>query len=128
MDISIDKACDIIAHLRAVEVREDIVDPDSGSNPIDDGAIDTLQEQSEPDGTAQQVRGVIAGLDDDERADLVALLWLGRGDYESAEWHAARAAARERRQQATVKYILGIPNAADLIEEGLAARGLSCGG
>jgi hypothetical protein len=125
MDISIDKVCEIIAHLRAIEAREQVVDPDSGSNPIDDGAIDVLQPAS-PDGETQQVRGVINALDEDEAADLVALLWIGRGDFEAVEWHVARAAARERRETPVVRYILGIPNASDLINEGLATRGLGC--
>lgn len=125
MDISIDKVCEIIAHLRAVEAREEVTDPQSGSNPNDDGVIDALQ-TGLPDGTEQQLRGVINGLDEDERADLVALLWLGRGDYEAGEWQAARLAARERRETPTARYVLGIPNAADLIGEGLAARGMSC--
>ncbi|WP_342361231.1 DUF3775 domain-containing protein [Terrarubrum flagellatum] len=125
MDISIDKVCEIIAYLRAVEAKEEVVDPDSGSNAIDDGARDILQDERD-DATAGQVRGVINGLDDDEAADLVALMWIGRGDYEAAEWPIARAAARERRETATARYILGTPNAADLINEGLAAHGMSC--
>lgn len=126
MDISIDKVCEIIVHLRAVEVKGELVDPDSGSNAIDDETIDVMQDSSD-DPESQIVRGVINGLDQDEAADLVALLWLGRGDFDAAEWQAARAPALERRETAPARYILGIPNASDLINEGLAAHGLSCG-
>ncbi len=39
---------------------------------------------------------MIAGLDDDSRAELLALLYVGRGDMEAEEWDEAVKFARER--------------------------------
>jgi hypothetical protein len=128
MDIALDKVCDIITRVKAIDVKEGVTDPDSGSNPTDDGSIDMLTANSD-DMTEEEVREVIAGLNDDERADLIALVYIGRGDMEPEEWGAAVRLAREREAAnslPTVDWLLGIPNLGDLLEEGLDAMGRSC--
>ena len=103
-------------------------DPDSGSNPIDDGSTDVLT--AAPDeSTEAQIREFIIGLNEDERHDLIALVWIGRGDYEAEEWPTVVRAAQEREATAaqdTASYLLGIPNLPDLLDEGLAAMGRNC--
>jgi hypothetical protein len=128
MDIALDKVCDFIMRAKAIDVKEGMTDPASGSNPIDDGNLDSLT--SDPDdATEQELRDVIAGLNDDERADLIALVYIGRGDMEAEEWGAAVRLAREREASSslsTADWLIGIPNLGDLLEEGLAAMGRSC--
>jgi hypothetical protein len=128
MDIALDKVCDLITRVRAIDVKEGDTDPDSGSNPLDDGNVDALT-ASPDDLTEAEVREMIAGLNDDERADLIALVYLGRGDLEPEEWPAAVRLAREREaasRAGTADYLLGIPNLADLLDEGLDLMGRSC--
>ena len=36
MDIALDKVCELILRAKAIDVKEGVTDPDSGSNPIDD--------------------------------------------------------------------------------------------
>ena len=128
MDIALDKVCDFIIRATAIDVKEGMTDPASGSNPIDDGNLDTLT--SDPDdATEQELRDVIAGLNDDERADLIALVYIGRGDMEAEEWGAAVRLAKEREASSslsTADWLIGIPNLGDLLDEGLAAMGRSC--
>src|SRR5215210_4722404 len=128
MDIALDKVCELILRARAVDVKEGITDPASGSNPIDDGSTDVLTAAAD-DMTEAEIRDVIAGLNEDERHDLIALVYVGRGDFEPEEWGAAVRMAREREDAAslpTSDWLLGIPNLADLLDEGLAAMGRSC--
>ena len=124
MDIAVDTVTDIIVRLRAVEVKEADTDPDSGSNPVDDGATDVLTSGGD-DATEREVRAVIGSLNDDERAELLALLYVGRGDIEGESWDEAVRFARERQQagDGAVKELLSTPNAGDLLEEGLEAIG-----
>jgi hypothetical protein len=128
MDIALDKVCELILRARAIDVKEGVTDPASGSNPTDDGSIDMLA--SSPDDTTEdEFRDVIAGLNEDERFDLIALVYIGRGDMEPEEWGGAVRLAREREEAnsvATVDWLLGIPNLADLWDEGLNAMGRSC--
>lgn len=127
MDIAVDKVCDLILRARAFDVKEGETDPQSGSNAIDDDSIDMLAE-SGTDRSEEELRAVIEGLDADERASLVALVYVGRGDMEAQEWPQAFRLAHERiaRGNPTADYLLGIPNLGDLLEEGLAALGHSC--
>jgi hypothetical protein len=125
MDIALDKVCELILRARAVDVKEGVTDPDSGSNAVDDGMAGVLSEGGD-DPSEEEIREVIAGLNDDERHDLVAITWIGRGDFEPEEWGEALRTAREREQGDTADYLLGIPNLADLLDEGLAALGRSC--
>jgi len=85
MDIALDKVCDLILRARAIDVKEGITDPDSGSNPIDDGNLDSLTAAPD-DATEEEVREFISGLNEDERHDLMALVYIGRGDMEPEEW------------------------------------------
>ena len=126
MDIALDKVTEIILRLRAVEVKEGATDPDSGSNPIDDGATDVLVGGTD-DATEQEIRSMIAGLNDDERGNLGALLYIGRGDYEAAEWGEAVRFAKEREAagDTVMRELLTTPDAAPLLEEGLDALGIS---
>ena len=128
MEIALDKVCEIILRARAVDVKEGITDPDSGSNPTDDGARDVLIASAD-DMTESELRDVIEGLNEDERADLIALVYVGRGDMEPEEWGAAVRLARERDAAGSVgtaDHLLGIPNLGDLLDEGLSALGRSC--
>jgi hypothetical protein len=125
MDIALDKVCALIRQARRFDVKEGETDPDSGSNPADDRAFDVLESGSD-DPVEGEIRNFLSGLNDDEQADLVALVWLGRGDYDASEWDDATRMARERREGDLGDYLLGIPNLPDLLEEGLAGFDLSC--
>ncbi|MFE1600715.1 DUF3775 domain-containing protein [Methylobacterium sp. ID0610] len=127
MDIAVEKVCEFILRVRALDVKEGPTDEDSGSNPIDDGSRDVLTEDPD-DATEEELREVIAGLNDDERAELVALVFVGRGDMEPEEFADAVRLAREREAAgtSTADYLLGIPNVGDLLAEGLEGLGLRC--
>lgn len=126
MDIALDKVCALIRQARRFDVKEDAVtDPDAGSNPTDDNQIDVLDPTTD-DATESEIRSFVSGLNVDERANLVALVWVGRGDYDAAEWDEAVRLAQEREIGSTADYLLGIPNLPDLLDEGLAAFDLSC--
>ena len=128
MDIALDKVCEIILRARAFDVRDGDAETISGSNPIDDANALTLVENPD-DSTEQELREVISGLNEDERHDLIALVYIGRGDLEPEEWVEAVRLAREREDRAslsTADWLLGIPNLGDLLDEGLAAMGRTC--
>ncbi|GJE18349.1 DUF3775 domain-containing protein [Methylobacterium marchantiae] len=126
MDIAVDKVTEIILRLRAFDVKEGPTDPDSGSNAIDDGATDVLTSGTD-DATESEIRSMIGGLNDDERANLLALFYVGRGDMSAEEWSEAVRFAREREAagDGAAREIMGSPLAGDLLAEGLEALGIS---
>ena len=108
----------LILKLRAVMAQEELVSPDSGSNPTDDEGAATLQD--DPDNlTRAEIETEIEDLEPDQQAELVALMWIGRGDMEPEEWDEARALAAERRDTPTAHYLLKHPHVADHMIEGL---------
>ncbi len=129
MDLSVDKIRSMIVEARRLDVKEGDTDPDSGSNPIDDGQTDVLTDEAVDeggtDGTEAEFRGLVGALNEDEAADLLALLYVGRGDYDIDEWATARQLAGERNASSgdLADYLLGIPNLGDLLDEGLDAMG-----
>ncbi len=126
-DINTEKVCFVIAKAREFDVKVGVVEPNPGGSPIDGEALDVLQDYAE-DPTYQEIKVFIEGLNEDEQIDLVALTWLGRGDYGAAEWDEARAEAQRARDEHghTADYLLGAPLLGDYLEEGLAAFDQSC--
>jgi hypothetical protein len=128
MDIALDKVCEIILRARAIDVKDGDAETISGSNPTDDASALALVETAD-DPTEEELREVIAGLNEDERHDLIALVYIGRGDLEPEEWVEAVRLAREREDRgslSTAEWLLGIPNLGDLLDEGVNAMGRSC--
>ena len=128
LGINPDKVCHIIAKARQFDAKEDMSDPDSGSNASDDGMADVLEDLPvDDDATQQEIVEFIQSLDEDERINLVALAWVGRGTYDLTEWQDALAQAREEHSKRTAEYLLGLPLLGDYLHDGLAAFGESCG-
>jgi hypothetical protein len=123
--INPEKVCHIIVKAREFDVKEEVSDPDSGSNPSDDRVADVLEDFAD-DPTYQELVEYIRGLDEEEQIALVALTWLGRGTYDRSEWKAALEEARAAHNARTAEYLTGMPMLGDFLEEGLAAFGQSC--
>jgi hypothetical protein len=97
---------------------------EGGSNAADDGEREILLDT--PDNpTFEELRGAIEGLNSDEQEELLALIWVGRGDFSAKEWREAMAEARRTRTATEADYLIGTPLLADYLEEGVAALGLS---
>lgn len=96
----------------------------SGSNPTDDGSREVLEDT--PDNpTEEELRDAIEGLNLDERQELLALVWLGRGDFDAESWPDALRQARDLMDETGTGYFLGTPLLADYLEAGADALGLS---
>jgi len=119
LNLPLDKVSFIILKAREYDVKEEGADPDTGSNPIDDGQTDVLTDAGD-DPVREELLGAIRGLNDDERVRLVALAWLGRGTYDLDEWKEAVATARSEHSRRAAEYLLGLPLLGDYLEDGLA--------
>ncbi|KTD71125.1 MULTISPECIES: DUF3775 domain-containing protein [Legionella] len=61
----------------------------------------------------------------DQQATLVALMYLGRGDYTQDEWEDAFNFAQEEMTDHTGEYLLSRPTVADDISRGLNMLGIA---
>jgi len=127
--ISAEKVAFLIEKAREFDVKEMDADPDSGSNPSDDDAIDVLEDNG-GDPVGAELGSFIRTLNEDEQVDLVALMWLGRGEGTIDEWDELRSRAVEARSEysnarsETARYLLGEPMLGDFLADGLDAFGI----
>jgi hypothetical protein len=125
LGISVESVCFIIFKAREFEAQEEVVEDDPGSNPTDDGFRGVLASYAD-DATYDEVKEFIEALDVDEQCDLVALAWVGRGDFDLGEWAEAQEIARDQHNDRTAEYLLGMSLLADFLQAGLDAFGISC--
>ena len=126
LTIPLEKLAYIVEKAREYDAEVPPLDKDyeEGSDAVDDDERQVLLDT--PDNpTAQELRDAIDGLNIDEREELLALVWLGRGDYDAQSWSEALQQARDTRLSHETEYLLGTPLLGDYIEEGVEALGLS---
>jgi hypothetical protein len=128
--ISSEKVCDLIEAAREVAGK---VPPTTGDQTTtgDDSELVTIEDYPEADdddgdSRRQQIVEFIAGLNVDEQIDLLALISLGRGDYDIAEWDDAVAEAEGRIAARDVDYMIGDAALPEYLGDGLEAFGLAC--
>lgn len=85
---------------------------------------DGLAEEETEDLTEEELRELIDDLNRDEAATLVAVAWVGRGDFEANSFTQAIADAVERAEGSTSGYLMGMPLLAEHLESGLDALGV----
>lgn len=128
LKVRLETLCYIIAKARECQAKEQVVIPDdypSGSG--DDWAMQVLADHVD-DMSLQEIKAAVEDLSPEQQAELVALMWLGRGDYALDEWTEAssEALAQVLEKQNTAEYLLSHPMVSDHLEEGLIAQGYSC--
>jgi hypothetical protein len=116
----------IIEKAREFDTEVEPVNPHDGSNPIDEeaGDVDILEDTAD-NPTSEELSAALDGLNDDQRDEIVALTWVGRGDYVKDEWGEALDAARQRHNGDEARYLMGTPLLGDYLEEGAAQLGYS---
>ncbi|MGB3315702.1 MAG: DUF3775 domain-containing protein [Albidovulum sp.] len=77
---------------------------------------------------AAQLQEFIAGLNEDDKAELTAIAWIGRGSFEAEELQDAIATARAEATTPTADYLMGMPHLAENLEGGLEALGVDVSG
>jgi hypothetical protein len=151
LEMDVDKVCFVVVKMReyeeeglirsetdedriglddeSAETDEDDLEAVEGGtvgDPEEEDVEEELADEGSTDGIYEELLTFVRNLDEEEQIELVALAWLGRGDYDVEQWGEAKEAAQERHNARTAQYLLGIPLLPDYLEEGLAAFDLSC--
>ena len=114
----------LIEKLRAIMGREAEAMPQAGGNASDDEVSASLQEHPD-DMLDEEMREEFQGLTNEQLVELVALMWVGRGDFDAEEWPDALTLAEERHVGPTADYLLSHPLVADYLANGLEELGHS---
>ncbi len=75
-----------------------------------------------------QLHEFIGGLNEDDKAELTAIAWIGRGSFEAEDFAEAVATARAEATIPTEDYLMGMPHLAENLEGGLEALGVDVTG
>jgi hypothetical protein len=121
LTINSEKVCYVIAKAREIDVK---VAPEELSDDSDD--MERILEDYADDATFAELRAFLDAQNDDELRELLALTWIGRGDYTAEEWDQVMREIRDVREKHTADYLLGTPLLADYLEEGLSQFGHRC--
>ena len=119
--------CMVIQRAREFQIEE-IVSPSETETEFDlsDGVDIEYSGSVDDDLRFQEVSGMIQDLEPDQQVTLVALMWLGRGDYDMDSWEAAITEAGDSWTERTPEYLLSTPMLADYLCEGLEQHGYEC--
>lgn len=125
-NISVDRVCYIAELVREYSAEVPPILPESSSNSSDDGAMAVLEDT--PDNPIEEeLQGALEGLSEYELADLLALAWLGRGDYLRNDWDEAVQLAQDRvADGSAVQMLTEMPLLSDYLEDGLQQFDYSC--
>ncbi|MFW5452066.1 DUF3775 domain-containing protein [Thioalkalivibrio sulfidiphilus] len=125
LEMNPDIVCTIIERAREFHAKEEVVIPEEPGSPADDWALQVLADHAD-DLTYQDLKTQIDDLDPEQQVQLVALMWMGRGDYEADEWNTALAEAKDNWTPTTAEYLIATPLVADYLSEALDMLGYSC--
>lgn len=122
LSIAPDKAFYILMKAREYEEKSAPSELEEGSNPSDDKDVAVLEDNPD-DATEEELRSALDALNEDEQIDILALTWIGRGEYAIEELQAARDEAGNMSDKHIAHYLMETPLFSDFLEEGLALAG-----
>lgn len=117
--------CFLINKAHEFHAKEEVVIPEVPNSPADDWGRQVLADHID-DLSYQEMLYAINDLEPDQACELLALMWLGRGDYETDEWQQALNDAQESWDEQTVHNLIATPLLADFMTEGLDLLGYRC--
>ena len=123
--ISPEKVCYVIATARALEAEirpAELEDEPDTAGDGDPAAVD----DGEDGPVFEELSAFLAAQSEEELVGLLALMWVGEGDYGLDEWDEALEAAADLPRRRIVEQLIATPLLGDFLEEGLAQFGLSC--
>lgn len=125
LDVNPDTVCRLIELARVFHAQEEVVIPEEPEVPDGDYPAQILASHA-GDNTLTEFRNIITDLEPDQQQQVVALLWLGRGDYSIEEWPETVEEAADNWNENTADYLIAHPLLPDYLIEGLDQHGYSC--
>jgi hypothetical protein len=115
----------------SLEIVATVVDLANAVQDAEEGLLsgeDDEEEEDEGDDeiSEEMLTDFIDELNEEQQVALIALAWIGRGDYEPEEWDEALKMAAERNARGDAStYLAGMEGLGDLLSEGVGAFGLA---
>ena len=126
LDLNPDTVYRLLDLAREFHARESLIDTGETVTADDAWAEQLLNEHGD-DPVFEEFRSAVRDLEPDQQQQLVGLLWLGREDYDIAEWHDLLDECRYHWTPHTAEYLLAHPHLPDYWEQAMDAHGYSRG-
>lgn len=123
LDVNPDTVRFLIDKAREFHVKESVTFPEEPLSPSDDDPIPQVLADHADDPTLAEFRSTVEDLEPDQQVQLVALMWVGRGDYDVEEWDSVVQQAGDSWNERTAEYLIGTPLVGDYLAEGLELLG-----
>ena len=123
--INPDKVCEFLEAAREVAGKVPATTGDKTSSG-DDSPLKFMEEDGGGDPIRQQMVEFVGGLNVDEQVDLLALIYLGRGDFELDEWDDALVEAGDRIGAGDADFMIGNRALPAYLGDALDAFGKTC--
>ena len=114
--------CNIIKKAREINMADDLALPEERDDLSDAEWKQALAEYQD-DLSYLELKDLINELEPDQQEDIIALMYIGRGDYTKNEWKAARQQARTIKSTSRADYLISKNMLADYLSEGLVTIG-----
>ena len=124
LNINSETVCFLIERAREFQLQQSDIRSDNDSRDSDTLGRDASAEVYDP--AYRDFKTTIEDLEPDQQVEVVAMMWLGRGDFSIEEWPQALQQAGDSWNRRTAEYLIGTPLMADYLLEGLQAHGLGC--
>ncbi len=125
LSVNPETICFLINKAHEFHAKEGVVIPEVPNSPADDWGRQVLADHID-DFSYQEMLYAINDLEPDQASELLALMWLGRGDYEAEEWESAVNDARDSWDEQTITNMIATPLVADYLTEGLELLDYRC--
>ncbi len=124
-DINKGIVCNIISKAREINISEDLILPENEDSLSDQEWKQVLAEYQN-DLSFVELKNLINDLEPDQQKSLIALMYVGRGDFDRSEWQAALNQAFTIPVGNRADYLIAKNMLADYLREGLAIFNYSC--
>lgn len=125
LQVNPETVCRLIELAQSYHVKEQTAFPEDGGNAVDDWSQQMLADHKDSSGY-DEFASIINDIDEDQQQEVVALLWVGRGDYTVEEWDSVLQQAKEQWTPDTARYLIDHPLLADYLRDGLEQHGHTC--
>lgn len=125
-NLSNDIICDIILKAKEIGMEDDLYIPGDPDSPDDEDDVHNVLAEDKKDLTSDELKDAINQLEPDQQKELIALMFVGRGDYDKDQWVDALKEADNVVPGERANFLLEKTMLADYLEEGLARFGGSC--
>lgn len=123
-DFDLGISLEIVATI--VDLANAVQDAQEGLLSGEDDEDEEDDDDEEDEISEEMLTDYIDELNEEQQMALVALAWVGRGDYEPEDWAEALKLAAERNTRGNASaYLSGLEGLGDLLTEGAGAFGLA---